>query len=225
MKIWKKAFTLIELMIVVVILWVLMSTVLPKLTWAQARSRDAWRVADLWNIAAALQVYYDDNWIYPWADTTWYCLWSWTIVTDKIKTYMQSEKVPMDPQQTANSYLCWKPDTDEVWVWRYYYSSLVKDWLEWNSYVLCADVETVQKANTNAAHLVNSDASDIVATKVTDTENETIWNEDNTDTSWATYEDLIDYVWKYTWDNKLNAEPSDWTNKVANASLFCLLRP
>ena len=47
LKIWKKAFTLIELMIVVVILWVLMSTILPKLTWAQARARDAWRIADL----------------------------------------------------------------------------------------------------------------------------------------------------------------------------------
>ena len=119
-KIWKKAFTLIELMIVVVILWVLMSTILPKLTWAQARSRDAWRIADLWNIAAALQVYYDDNWEYPWNNNSeWVCLsWSWAWVAWSINNYMQSKKVPVDPQPTANSYLCWHDDWENTWLWK-----------------------------------------------------------------------------------------------------------
>lgn len=217
MKIWKKAFTLIELMIVVVILWVLMSTVLPKLTWAQARSRDAWRIADLWNIAAALQVYYDDNWHYPsetdWDDdTTWYCLsWSWVWVSWEISWYMQSQKVPVDPQPTANQYLCDSTDDDDTWIWRYYYAPLTKSWLNRNAYILCSDMETLQKANTDA-----SDVSDTAATWWTNS----VVNYDDT-AAWTTanwtYEDLLSVIWS----TEMDSEPDN----NASQSVYCILRP
>ena len=197
-KISNKAFTLIELMIVVVILWVLMSTVLPKLTWAQARSRDAWRIADLWNIAAALQVYYDDNWIYPWeTNWSWACLDSTRAVWTWLTIYLQSQQVPVDPQPTANSYLC-SAEGDK---WKYFYAPVVKDWLDRNWYVLCADMETLQKANTDAGDL------------------DSTWNwllDNWTDTH--NYSSLLPLVWnKDYW----NTEDPDW----ANQSVYCMLRP
>jgi prepilin-type N-terminal cleavage/methylation domain-containing protein len=182
MKITKKAFTLIELMIVVVILWVLMSTVLPKLTWAQARSRDAWRIADIWNIAAALQVYYDDNGQFPTA-WSWSCLMKTadTDIAGKLKWYMQSEKVPTDPQPTANSFLCDGADDSDTAKWWYFYQEVTKNWLDNNAYKLCADMETLQKANTDAGSWSLATSQDYVALS------KLIWNAsyDEEDTDWA----------------------------------------
>lgn len=146
MKISNKAFTLIELMIVVVILGILMSTVLPKLTWAQARARDTARIADLSNISAALWVYYDDNWQFP---AWWDCLSATWWTSSGIMLYMQNSTVPQDPQRTANQHLCSSAPKQ----WKYYYHALEKDGLKNNAFVLCADMETYQKANTNANSL------------------------------------------------------------------------
>ena len=207
MKIWKKAFTLIELMIVVVILWILMSTILPKLTWAQARARDAWRVADISNIAAALQVYYDDNGKYPWG-WSWWCLSSTAWIASDLKGYMQSQKVPLDPQPTSNSYSCAKntDDAKNKWLWKYFYYPLVKDWLNDNAYVLCADVETYQKSNT--------DDSKLIKTKAKDDDNWVIADDHD-------YSDFIKVVWNI-WDNAARKTVND---DDAWRTVYCILRP
>jgi prepilin-type N-terminal cleavage/methylation domain-containing protein len=61
----KKGFTLIELMIVIAIISVLAVTLVPQLTGAQARSRDAGRVSSLKNITAVLETYYSDEGKFP----------------------------------------------------------------------------------------------------------------------------------------------------------------
>jgi prepilin-type N-terminal cleavage/methylation domain-containing protein len=61
----KKGFTLIELMIVIAIISVLAVTLVPQLTGAQARSRDAGRVSSLKNITAVLETYYSDEGQFP----------------------------------------------------------------------------------------------------------------------------------------------------------------
>ena len=126
-------FTLIELMIVVVILGVLMSTILPRLTGAQARARDTGRIADLNNISAALQVYFDDYGEFPASA----CLKKDTASLIK---YLKGEEVPQDPSKNANNLGCGS---------HYYYQAVTRNGIEKNAYILCADMETYQKANTN----------------------------------------------------------------------------
>jgi len=162
-----KGFTLIELMIVVVILGILMSSVLPKLTGAQARARDTARVADLGNVAAALQVYYDDYGEFPGSNAggpaanqgNGYCLDGTDAVSTAISGYLKGKQIPKDPSKGANGYLC--GTTGFFW-----YQPLTKSSVVKNSYALCSDMETFQKANTitgTGAGFTTQDGSNDVA--------------------------------------------------------------
>jgi len=146
----KKGFTLIELMIVVAIIWVLAVTIVPALTWAQARARDAGRVAWLQNISAVLETYYSDNWYYPLSNAatagaweTW-AVWcisnsTWSTATD-LEPMFKWSKAPLNPQKTSTSWWCTS-------AWAYWYYALEKDGVSKAWYILIADVESVTKAN------------------------------------------------------------------------------
>ena len=204
----KKAFTLIELMIVVVVLWVLMATVLPKLTGAQARARDAARIADLNNISNALVTYYDDEWMFPWS-WSWECLQKDTWISSQINSYLQNNVVPTDPQSTSNKWLC------DGNTWRYYYYPMVKDSLDNNAFVLCADMETYQKANTDAALLVWTDASATTAPTYIAAPAESTWDSD------LDYDDAADDV-NQLWTT---TEKEEADQVHAWHTVYCILRP
>ncbi|MDQ3098431.1 MAG: prepilin-type N-terminal cleavage/methylation domain-containing protein [bacterium] len=61
----QQGFTLIELLVVISIIGILSALLLPNLTSAQARARDARRKSDLKAIATGLELYYNDNNYYP----------------------------------------------------------------------------------------------------------------------------------------------------------------
>lgn len=61
----EKGFTLIELLVVIAIIGLLASVVLLALNSARAKSRDAKRLADVRQIASALELYFNDNNAYP----------------------------------------------------------------------------------------------------------------------------------------------------------------
>ena len=65
MKQKQKGFTLIELLVVIAIIGLLASVVLLALNSARQKSRDAKRVADVRQIATALELYLDTNSGYP----------------------------------------------------------------------------------------------------------------------------------------------------------------
>ena len=65
MKLRKKGFTLIEMLIVIVIIGILASALIPRLNNMQARARDAARKADLNQLGTAITAYFTDFGQYP----------------------------------------------------------------------------------------------------------------------------------------------------------------
>lgn len=64
-KINQKGFTLIELLVVIAIIGLLASVVLLALNSARQKARDAKRLADVRQVASALELYFNDNSSYP----------------------------------------------------------------------------------------------------------------------------------------------------------------
>lgn len=65
MKIHKRAFTLIELLIVITIIGILAVAIVPRLSSSTGRARDVARKSDLSSLAAGMELYYADNGAYP----------------------------------------------------------------------------------------------------------------------------------------------------------------
>jgi len=89
----RKAFTLIELLIVVAIIGILAVALVPRLFGQQGRARDAARQADLNQLQTALELYADDNGgLYP-SESGGACVHK-DLVTE-LGPYMAS--IPQDP--------------------------------------------------------------------------------------------------------------------------------
>ena len=61
----KKAFTLVELLVVISIIGTLVAILLPNFMGARERARDSQKIQDAYAIKNALRMYYNDNQAYP----------------------------------------------------------------------------------------------------------------------------------------------------------------
>lgn len=138
----RKAFTLIELIIVLAIIGVLIVALLPVVTGAPGRARDAQRKVALNNIAAALESFSSDRGKLPGdSPPRTYCLVLATLNTaasgegTALASYLKGG-IPDDPQTRDSG--CDDGTTDGP----YYYRSLTG-----GGYLLGASVENLSQAN------------------------------------------------------------------------------
>ncbi len=117
-----RAFTLIELLIVITIIGILAVALVPRLIAGTGKARDAARQADLQQIATALELYNSDNGGYP-AATSGNCASGLSSVTGWSTSYMTT--TPNDPRldgatssssacTTGYSYFALNTDTDSA---------------------------------------------------------------------------------------------------------------
>ena len=146
MKNLKKGFTLVEMLIVVVIIGILAAAILPRLTGAQAATRDVARQKGLNDIASALEMYTTSVGSYP--DTPE------KGSADGLKTSLVDDKgylkdIPADPQTKS---LTIGIDNNKTGTeGQFGYTTLKKNTTPKAAYALVAKVETIDKANANAA--------------------------------------------------------------------------
>lgn len=146
-----KAFTLIELMVVMAIIGVLAIYLVPQLVGAQARSRDAGRVASLKSLSAVLETYNSDEGTFPRAPHNatdvsvsgdgCFSTIDGTVNGD-LWALLKWGKSPVDPQKGNAIPGC---STSGAFA----YHSLTKDGISDGGYILIANVETYKKANMN----------------------------------------------------------------------------
>lgn len=143
------AFTLVELLIVISIIWLLVIGLFPRLLWAQERSRDTGRITSIKSTAGVLETFYTNKWAYPTSPSNtssmnqfWDgCLsqWDGTVHAD-LANMFKWFKAPLDTFKKSISQPC---NLNRV-MW---YSVIKKNNVENAWFALSVDMESYKNAN------------------------------------------------------------------------------
>lgn len=136
----KKAFTLIEMLIVIVIIGILMAAIYPRLSNARGRANDVARKAALSQTAAALVSYQIDHGKFPECPTATQGCTLDEISAELVAAGMSS--IPTDPNNSRiiDPGVVGVDDTSTEW--QYAYITIQKWWIDDNGFVLMAATET-----------------------------------------------------------------------------------
>ena len=148
-----KAFTLVEMLIVIVIIGILIASLMPRMQSAQWRARDVARKNDLAQIQTAIITSQQDKWFWPGLNdggTTGMSISG--IKADLLRAWMSS--VPSDPNQSNKNSGVWGSIDDG----QYGYRIMKRNWVDNGWFVLIAKTEVewwsnwvvCQSGSTNA---------------------------------------------------------------------------
>lgn len=145
-----KAFTLIEMLIVIVIIGILAAALIPRLSKARGRANDTARKADLSQIAAALVSAQIDKGSFP-----SFCGDLSLAESDLSTAWLDS--LPTDPAGATVNYFSWFSDNWQwhMTPWQYWYCALTKNWQSNWWFVIAAISETEWWANYVQCEAIN----------------------------------------------------------------------
>ncbi len=133
-KLKNKAFTLVELIVVITILAILWTIAFISFQWYSSNARDWVRVADLNSIKKNLELFITEKWFYPTPDNTtnitysWAVAWSqWTVWDNVMTNLWRINKKPTDPLTNSEyTYSITNAKTE------YQLSSITEWWLSYD---------------------------------------------------------------------------------------------
>ena len=159
------AFTLVEMLIVIVIIGILIAALMPRMQAAQWRARDVSRKTALSQVQSAIVTSQWDKWKWPWtcdSSHTTNCATGWisldAISWDLITAWMST--VPVDPLKSPVSWI-WGYTWDKAWNYGYIvtYRNWSKNWWFalmaktevqwWSNWVVCSGSTCSASAGTN----------------------------------------------------------------------------
>ncbi len=159
-----KAFTLVEMLIVIVIIGILIASLMPRMQSAQGRARDVARKNDLAQIQTAIITSQQDRGAYPWMTNNeakkaqgddWTSGATNGMIVDDMSYNLQiagMSSVPADPNGSNRNYWLWSnfnnsAATSSSWDWKYLYLVAKRNWVSNAWFVLMAKTEVEWGSN------------------------------------------------------------------------------
>lgn len=167
-----KAFTLVEMLIVIVIIGILIAALMPRMQAAQWRARDVSRKTALSQVQSAIVTSQWDKWEWPWQKTKWATWWiSLDLISEELKTAWMNS-VPEDPLKSSITGI-WEGKTftwgnyayivtTRNWTKNWWFALMAKTEVEWwSNWVVCSGSTCTDTAWTNWCITWGTDISKI----------------------------------------------------------------